>query len=85
MPGGVALGVLSFFALHVGLVQNGIVARGSAAYLVLLGAILAVQAATIALIAILAKNQLLRGGAAEAPAAVAPAVEAEAVRGAERA
>lgn len=72
---GVALGVLSFFALHTGLVANGLVERGSLAYLVLLGAIFAIQAATITLIAVLAKNQLFRRDVPGVVAEAAPAAE----------
>lgn len=60
---GVALGVLSFFGLHVGLVQNGVVEKFSPVYFALLAVIFVIQAATVGLIATLLRNQILRGEA----------------------
>ncbi|NLT26444.1 MAG: hypothetical protein GXX90_07320 [Microbacteriaceae bacterium] len=72
---GVALGVLSFFGIHAGLVNNGIVEKFSAVYFVLLAIALVIQAITIAGTFVLLRNQILRGSDAGAPAAapVAPA------------
>ena len=72
---GVALGVLSFFGLHAGLVNNGIVEKFSPVYFALLTIILVVQAVTITGTFVLLRNQILRGSDAGAPAAapVAPA------------
>ena len=70
---GVALGVLSFFGLHAGLVQNGIVTKFSPVYFVLLGIILAIQAITITGTIILLRNQILRREQDAAPAAPAAA------------
>ncbi|AHI23374.1 TsoY family (seleno)protein [Corynebacterium vitaeruminis] len=59
---GVALGVLSFFFLNVGLMKNGIVAAGSPGFVAVLVAAYAVQAVTIGLMVVLVRNQLLRPG-----------------------
>lgn len=58
---GVALGVLSFFGLHVGLVQNGVVEKFGPVYLALLAIIFVVQIVTIAGMVVLLRNQLFRG------------------------
>ena len=69
---GVALGVGGFFWLHAGLVNNGVIERGSIGYGVILAILLAVQAATLVLMGALVKNQL-RPALAAAEAAVAKA------------
>lgn len=58
---GVAFGVLGYFGLHAGLVNNGIVAKFSVVYFALLAVLWLVQLATIALIVVLLKNQIYRG------------------------
>ncbi|MEW6886519.1 hypothetical protein V3M68_00785 [Trueperella pyogenes] len=60
---GVALSVLTFFLLNVGLVKNNIFPVGSVGFVALLVAAYAVQAATLVLMASLVKNQLLRAQA----------------------
>lgn len=60
---GVALSVLTFFLLNVGLVKNNIFPVGSVGFVALLVAAYAVQAATLVLMASLVKNQLLRAEA----------------------
>lgn len=55
---GVAFGVLGFFWIHAGLVNNGVIERFSAGYFVLVAIMLAVQVATLALMGVLVKNQL---------------------------
>ncbi|AWG04324.1 TsoY family (seleno)protein [Trueperella pyogenes] len=60
---GVALSVLTFFLLNVGLVKNNISPVGSVGFVALLVATYAVQAATLVLMASLVKNQLLRAQA----------------------
>lgn len=72
---GVALGVLSFFGLHAGLVQNGIVEKFGIIYFALLAVILAIQAITISGTFVLLRNQIFRG---EDAAAAAPAEKAAA-------
>lgn len=57
---GVALGVLTFFFLNIGLVKNGIFAAGSAVYYLVLAGAYVVQFATIVLMVALVRNQLLR-------------------------
>ncbi|RRJ87038.1 hypothetical protein EG850_06455 [Gulosibacter macacae] len=69
---GVALGVLSFFGLHVGLVQNGVVEKFGPVYLALLAIIFVVQIVTIVGMVVLLRNQLFRGEDA-LPAGAAPA------------
>ncbi|WBT08205.1 hypothetical protein PAB09_09930 [Corynebacterium sp. SCR221107] len=59
---GVAIGVLSFFFLNVGLMKNGIADTGSPLFVVVLAAAYAVQALTIALMVVLVRNQMLRPG-----------------------
>lgn len=66
---GVALGVLGFFALHSGLVGNGIVTKFSMVYFALLAVLWLVQIATIALVVVLLKNQIFRGNTAAVPVA----------------
>ncbi|AZR01997.1 TsoY family (seleno)protein [Trueperella pyogenes] len=60
---GIALSVLTFFLLNVGLVKNNIFPVGSVGFVALLVAAYAVQAATLVLMASLVKNQLLRAQA----------------------
>ncbi|MGV4328753.1 TsoY family (seleno)protein [Trueperella pyogenes] len=60
---GVALSVLTFFLLNVGLVKNNIFPVGSVGFVALLVAAYAIQAATLVLMASLVKNQLLRAQA----------------------
>ncbi|MEW6864766.1 TsoY family (seleno)protein [Trueperella pyogenes] len=60
---GVALSVLTFFLLNVGLVKNNIFPVGSVGFVALLVAAYAVQAATLVLMASLVKNQLLQAEA----------------------
>nr|WP_120491291.1 hypothetical protein [Corynebacterium lactis] len=60
---GVGLSVLSMFALHVGLVANGIVAKFSATYYVLLAVILVIAGITLWAALTLFRNQLSRSGA----------------------
>ncbi|WP_406712760.1 hypothetical protein QEV56_06730 [Trueperella pyogenes] len=60
---GIALSVLTFFLLNVGLVKNNIFPVGSVGFVALLVAAYAVQAATLVLMASLVKNQLLRAEA----------------------
>ena len=57
---GVALGVLTFFLLNVGLVKNNVFPVGSLGFFIVLGLAYAVQIATIVLMVNLARNQLLR-------------------------
>ena len=81
---GVALAVLGFFGLHVGLVQNGIIEKFGLVYFAILAVLVAIIVVTIAGAVLLLKNQLFRApagtGDASAPAsapAVAPAQRAE--------
>lgn len=78
---GVALGVLGYFAVHAGLVANGVVDKYSTVYFALLAVIWLIQAATIGLIVVLMKNQIFRGTGAEmteaASADAAPAAKAK--------
>ncbi|MFC0581408.1 TsoY family (seleno)protein [Micrococcoides hystricis] len=67
---GVAFGVLGFFWIHAGLVNNGIIERYSAGYFVLVAIMIAVQVATLALMAVLVKNQLRPALATEKSAVV---------------
>lgn len=55
---GVALTVLGYFFLHVGLVKNGLLASGTPLYALAMVLIVAVQVATIGLMVVLTKNQL---------------------------
>lgn len=68
---GVALGVLSFFGLHVGLVQNGVVEKFGPVYLALLAIIFVVQIVTIVGMVVLLRNQLFREDALPTAAASA--------------
>lgn len=77
---GVALGVLTFFFLHVGLVNNGIVEKFSLIYMVILAVAYVIQFLTIALMVVLVRNQLLRPSAAAATAVSTPAAEPVAAR-----
>ncbi len=78
---GVALGVLSFFGLHAGLVNSGIVEKFSGIYFVLLTVIFLIQIATIALTAVLLKNQIFRASTpAPAVAQPEPALEGAGAR-----
>ena len=80
---GVGLSVLSMFALHVGLVSNGIVEKFSTTYYVLVAVIVAIAAITLWLAVTLFRNQLSKSGAfgmAQAAAAAEKAApEAEKV------
>ncbi|QOR47087.1 hypothetical protein INS90_07365 [Trueperella pecoris] len=60
---GVALSVLTFFLLNIGLVKNNIFPVGSVGFITLLVAAYAVQGATLVLMASLVRNQLLRAKA----------------------
>lgn len=60
---GVGLSVLSMFALHVGLVANGIVEKFSVTYYVLLAVIVAIAAVTLWSAVTLFRNQLSTKGA----------------------
>lgn len=66
---GVAFGVLGFFALHAGLVNNGVVTKFSLACFAILAFLWLVQIATIALVVGLLKNQVFRGNTAAVPVA----------------
>lgn len=57
---GVALGVLTFFLLNVGLVKNNVFPEGSIGFFIVLAIAYAAQIATIVLMANLVRNQLLR-------------------------
>ncbi|MDO5722609.1 MAG: hypothetical protein Q4P06_08760 [Actinomycetaceae bacterium] len=57
---GVALGVLSFFTLNLGLAKTGIFPVGSFGFLLVLVGAYVVQAATLVLMVALVRNQLLR-------------------------
>ena len=77
---GVALGVLGFFGLHAGLVQNGVVEKFGPVYFVILAVLFAIQLVTIAGALLLLKNQIFRSAAVPAPAtaaapSAAPAIE----------
>lgn len=80
---GVGLSVLSMFALHVGLVSNGIVEKFSTTYYVLVAVIVTIAAITLWLAVTLFRNQLSKSGAfgkAQATAAAEKAApEAEKV------
>ncbi|NLD55906.1 MAG: hypothetical protein GX652_14740 [Burkholderiaceae bacterium] len=80
---GVGLSVLSMFALHVGLVSNGIVEKFSTTYYVLVAVIVAIASITLWLAVTLFRNQLSKSGAfgkAQAAAAAEKAApEAEKV------
>ena len=80
---GVGLSVLSMFALHVGLVSNGIVEKFSTTYYVLVAVIVTIAAITLWLAVTLFRNQLSKSGAfgkAQAAAAAEKAApEAEKV------
>lgn len=58
---GVALGVVTFFWLNVGLSKTNIFPAGSPGWIAVLLGAYAVQAATLVLMAALVRNQLLRG------------------------
>lgn len=78
---GVGLSVLSMFALHVGLVANGIVEKFSVTYYVLLALIAVIAAVTLWAGVTLFRNQLSKSGAfgksrgAAEAASAAPAAE----------
>lgn len=55
---GVALTVLGYFFLHVGLVKNGIIASGTGWYTLAMVIIVFAQITTIGLMGVLVKNQL---------------------------
>lgn len=57
---GVALGVLSFFLLRVGLANNQVFPVGSIGFTIVLALVYLVQIATIVLMVALVRNQLLR-------------------------
>jgi hypothetical protein len=63
---GVAFAVLSMFFIHRGLIASGIVTRMSAAHVILLAVVAAVQIATVALL--LRLNRVLLSGPAKATA-----------------
>lgn len=60
---GVGLSVVSMFALHVGLVANGMIEKFSATYYVLIAVIVAIFLVTLWAGITLFRNQLLRSGA----------------------
>lgn len=57
---GVALGVLAFFTLNIGLVKTNLFPVGSAGFIVVLVGAYAVQIATLVLMGALVRNQLMR-------------------------
>ncbi|MDO5719670.1 MAG: hypothetical protein Q4P05_02940 [Actinomycetaceae bacterium] len=57
---GVALGVLAFFTLNIGLVKTNLFPVGSAGFIVVLIGAYAVQIATLVLMGALVRNQLMR-------------------------
>ncbi|MFC3848697.1 hypothetical protein ACFORJ_00740 [Corynebacterium hansenii] len=69
---GVGLSVLSMFALHVGLVANGLVEKFSVIYYVLLAIIVAVASVTLWTAVTLFRNQLSTSGAIARTRAAAP-------------
>lgn len=73
---GVGLSVLSMFALHVGLVSNGIVEKFSTTYYVLVAVIVAIAAITLWLAVTLFRNQLSKSGACGKAQAAAAAEKA---------